>query len=167
MKVLELSRREARQLGHQYIGTEHLLLGLVCEGEGVAAQVLMSLGGDLGRVRERVVEMLSGYQPAEEGEHSAGVVISGVTPLPNRSPDDLRSNRRTAPRCSGCRARLPESLTYQIVDVPGPAADGSLPAVAADNVDGDDPVMRIALVFCTSCGMTIGSHEPPAASSPS
>jgi ATP-dependent Clp protease ATP-binding subunit ClpC len=59
-KVLELSFREALQLGHDYIGTEHLLLGLIGEGEGVAAQVLMRLGADLSRVRQRVIELLSG-----------------------------------------------------------------------------------------------------------
>jgi prophage maintenance system killer protein len=57
-KVLELSLREALQLGHKYIGTEHILLGLVREGEGVAAQVLVKLGADLGRVRQQVVQML-------------------------------------------------------------------------------------------------------------
>jgi len=59
-KVLELSFREALQLNHTYIGTEHLLLGLIREGEGVAAQVLMQLGADLFRVRQRVIELLSG-----------------------------------------------------------------------------------------------------------
>jgi len=61
-KVLELSLREALQLGHNYIGTEHMLLGLVREGEGVAAQVLQSLGADLGSVRQKVLELLSDYQ---------------------------------------------------------------------------------------------------------
>ena len=55
-KVLELSLREALQLGHNYIGTEHILLGLIREGEGVAAQVLVKLGADLPRVREQVLE---------------------------------------------------------------------------------------------------------------
>ena len=64
-KVLELSLREALQLGHNYIGTEHMLLGLVREGEGVAAQVLVSLGADLGRVRQQVIQLLSGYQGKE------------------------------------------------------------------------------------------------------
>ncbi len=59
-KVLELSFREALQLNHTYIGTEHLLLGLIGEGEGVAAQVLMQLGADLSRVRQRVIELRSG-----------------------------------------------------------------------------------------------------------
>lgn len=64
-KVLELSLREALQLGHSYIGTEHILLGLVREGEGVAAQVLVKLGADLNRVRQTVIQLLSGYQGKE------------------------------------------------------------------------------------------------------
>jgi ATP-dependent Clp protease ATP-binding subunit ClpC len=64
-KVLELSLREALQLGHSYIGTEHLLLGLIREGEGVAAQVLTKLGADSNRVRQQVVELLSGFQSKE------------------------------------------------------------------------------------------------------
>ena len=64
-KVLELSLREALQLGHNYIGTEHILLGLIREGEGVAAQVLVKLGADLNRVRQQVIQLLSGYQGKE------------------------------------------------------------------------------------------------------
>jgi len=64
-KVLELSLREALQLGHNYIGTEHILLGLIREGEGVAAQVLVKLGADLNRVRRQVIQLLSGYQGKE------------------------------------------------------------------------------------------------------
>ena len=60
-KVLELSLREARQLGHNYIGTEHILLGLIREGEGVAAQVLVKLGASLDRVREQVIALVSGH----------------------------------------------------------------------------------------------------------
>jgi ATP-dependent Clp protease ATP-binding subunit ClpC len=69
-KVLELSLREAQGLGHNYIGTEHILLGLLREGEGVAAQVLVKLGADLSRVREQVIQLLAGYQ-AEAGVESA------------------------------------------------------------------------------------------------
>src|SRR5690606_11504827 len=65
-KVLELSLREALQLGHNYIGTEHILLGLIREGEGVAAQVLVKLGADLNRVRQQVIQLLSGYQQGKE-----------------------------------------------------------------------------------------------------
>ena len=64
-KVLELSLREALQLGHNYIGTEHILLGLIREGEGVAAQVLVKLGADLNRVRQQVIQLLSGFQGKE------------------------------------------------------------------------------------------------------
>ncbi|TCN51185.1 ATP-dependent Clp protease ATP-binding subunit ClpC [Rhodococcus sp. SMB37] len=67
-KVLELSLREALQLGHNYIGTEHILLGLIREGEGVAAQVLVKLGADLNRVRQQVIQLLSGYQGKEPQE---------------------------------------------------------------------------------------------------
>jgi len=72
-KVLELSLREALQLGHNYIGTEHMLLGLVREGEGTAAQVLQSLGADLPRVRQQVIQLLSGYQ----GRETAGATTGG------------------------------------------------------------------------------------------
>jgi len=69
-KVLELSLREALQLGHNYIGTEHILLGLIREGEGVAAQVLVKLGADLNKVRQQVIQLLSGApgrEPAAVG----------------------------------------------------------------------------------------------------
>ncbi len=70
-KVLELSLREALQLGHNYIGTEHILLGLIREGEGVAAQVLVKLGADLSRVRQQVIQLLSGYS-GPGGQEKAG-----------------------------------------------------------------------------------------------
>src|SRR3954451_18649858 len=66
-KVLELSLREAFQLGHNYIGTEHILLGLIREGEGVAAQVLVKLGADLSRVRQQVIQLLRGHARSQEG----------------------------------------------------------------------------------------------------
>ncbi|PJI95077.1 ATP-dependent Clp protease ATP-binding subunit [Luteimicrobium subarcticum] len=82
-KVLELSLREALQLGHNYIGTEHILLGLIREGEGVAAQVLTKMGADLNRVRQQVIQLLSGYQGKEpataggpaEGQPSGSAVL--------------------------------------------------------------------------------------------
>jgi ATP-dependent Clp protease ATP-binding subunit ClpC len=73
-KALELSLREALQLGHSSIGTEHILLGLIGEGEGVAAQVLVKLGADLDRVRQQVTRLLHGDQgkePAAAGARSA------------------------------------------------------------------------------------------------
>ena len=80
-KVLELSLREALQLGHNYIGTEHILLGLIREGEGVAAQVLVKLGADLNRVRQQVIQLLSGYQgkePAPAGGPAEGTPSSSL-----------------------------------------------------------------------------------------
>ena len=88
-KVLELSLREALQLGHNYIGTEHILLGLIREGEGVAAQVLVKLGADLSRVRQQVIQLLSGYggpqgsgspekattSPGDRGETGSGSLV--------------------------------------------------------------------------------------------
>ena len=71
-KVLELSLREALQLGHKYIGTEHILLGLIREGEGVAAQVLVKLGADLPRVRQQVIQLLSGYEGQGDDSQESG-----------------------------------------------------------------------------------------------
>jgi ATP-dependent Clp protease ATP-binding subunit ClpC len=65
-KVLELTLREAMQLGHNYVGTEHILLGLIREGEGIAAQVLVNLGGDLSTVRRQVIQVLQGYQGQDQ-----------------------------------------------------------------------------------------------------
>jgi len=80
-KVLELSLREALQLGHNYIGTEHILLGLIREGEGVAAQVLVKLGADLSRVRQQVIQLLSGYAgsggPMGAASEKAGATAGG------------------------------------------------------------------------------------------
>ncbi|GGS47969.1 hypothetical protein GCM10010156_03420 [Planobispora rosea] len=81
-KVLELSLREALQLGHNYIGTEHILLGLIHEGEGVAAQVLVQLGADLNRVRQQVVQLLHGHRgrrPAAAG--GSGKTVSPTLPV--------------------------------------------------------------------------------------
>jgi ATP-dependent Clp protease ATP-binding subunit ClpC len=86
-KVLELSLREALQLGHNYIGTEHMLLGLVREGEGVAAQVLVQLGADLSRVRQQVIQLLSGYQsPGGKEGATAGAGASSGQEAPSGSP---------------------------------------------------------------------------------
>ena len=82
-KVLELSLREALQLGHSYIGTEHILLGLIREGEGVAAQVLVKLGADLNRVRQQVIQLLSGYQGKEQ------VAVGGNDQAPDKGSQIL------------------------------------------------------------------------------
>ena len=79
--MLELSLREALQLGHNYIGTEHILLGLIREGEGVAAQVLVKLGADLNRVRQQVIQLLHGYQ----GKEPAGLGCARAESAPSTS----------------------------------------------------------------------------------
>ncbi|MEP6852706.1 MAG: Clp protease N-terminal domain-containing protein, partial [bacterium] len=87
-KVLELSLREALQLGHNYIGTEHILLGLIREGEGVAAQVLVKLGADLNKVRQQVIQLLNGYQSKEP----AGSSTEGGTPSTSLVLDQFGRN---------------------------------------------------------------------------
>jgi ATP-dependent Clp protease ATP-binding subunit ClpC len=104
-KVLELSLREALQLGHTYIGTEHILLGLIREGDGVAAQVLVRLGADLDRTRRRVIEVL-------HGRLEAGAVRAG------RAEDPLADRLASiASRLAAIERRLRES------PAPGSAAD--------------------------------------------
>jgi hypothetical protein len=97
-KVLELALREAIQLGHSYIGTEHLLLGLVREGEGVAAQVLVNLVGDLSRVRQEVIKTLSVSQ-SEVPAYSGVLHSLAGSPAPNASMVS----------CSFCGRGSPES----------------------------------------------------------
>jgi hypothetical protein len=128
-KVLELSLREALQLHHNYIGTEHILLGLVREGEGIAAQVLVSLGADLSRARQKVVDLL-GTGPA------AGSL---------EGPDDLRPSA-SPPRCGRCDASLSESARYRTIEVP-PDED------EAGTAQGP---MRATLPYCSYCGTVIG-----------
>jgi len=110
-KVLELSLREAKALGHNYIGTEHILLGLIREGSGVAAQVLVKLGADLNRARQQVVQLLHGYQ----GEDVTGE----GPPLPDDAPTRVDSlDRRLAAieRWVGLRPDL-EDLDQEIARV--------------------------------------------------
>ncbi|MCW2639189.1 MAG: ATP-dependent Clp protease ATP-binding subunit ClpA, partial [Dactylosporangium sp.] len=79
-KVLELSLREALQLGHNYIGTEHILLGLIREGDGLAAQVLTRLGADLNAIRQRVIRLLSGHQDTGAAYEDKGPATAGAGP---------------------------------------------------------------------------------------
>ncbi len=86
-RVLELSWDEARQLGHNYIGTEHLLLGLIREGEGVAARVLENLGVDLNKVRSNVIKMLGESKPqATAGGSSSSSTSSSSTGGKTKTP---------------------------------------------------------------------------------
>ena len=97
-KVLELSLREAQQLGHNYIGTEHILLGLIREGDGVAAQVLVRLGASLGPVRQQVIELLQAYQ----GQAQAAKATAAPAPIPSLE----RQLARLVSRMKGIESRL-------------------------------------------------------------
>jgi ATP-dependent Clp protease ATP-binding subunit ClpC len=125
-KVLELSLREALQLGHNYIGTEHILLGLLREGEGVAAQVLQTLGAELDRVRQAVIRLLGekGQGPSA-GPHEE---VEGEGGLPG-------------PRCPRCNADLAVFATYRTITVPDEEESGG---------------RKAAFVFCRSCSYTLG-----------
>ena len=112
-KVLELSLRESLQLGHNYIGSEHILLGLLREGDGVAAQVLVRLGADLNRARQQVVQLLHGYQ----GEDVTG---DGL-PLPDDAltrVDSLDRRLAAIERWVGLRPDL-DDLDQEIARVRG------------------------------------------------
>ncbi len=93
-KVLELSLRAALELGHNYIGTEHILLGLIKEGEGVAAQVLVRMGADLPRVREQVIDLLHGYKGTEPSSPPAAPPAPPGTPLERWASAHARTVRR-------------------------------------------------------------------------
>ena len=96
-KVLELSLREALQINHTYIGTEHILLGLIREGEGVAAQVLIKLGADLNRVRTQVLQLLSGFQSGREAA-TAGAPDLGPQSASSKVLDQFGRNLTQAAR---------------------------------------------------------------------
>jgi ATP-dependent Clp protease ATP-binding subunit ClpC len=129
-KVLELALREALQLNHSYIGTEHMLLGLVREGEGVAATVLVSLGADLPRVRQEVNSLMSGGQGAAAGRRST-------------DPDDApeRSSPSREPRCPGCGGSVADAARFRTIFVP---PDG-----------GNADPLSIHVVYCMHCGTAL------------
>ena len=107
-KVLELALREALQLGHNYIGTEHMLLGIIREGEGVAAQVLIGLGASLTLVRQRVVELLSGPAP-RGGRRQVGVSWQIEVVHPGRTAEAFEEASRTL---ADLVKRLEQSKTF-------------------------------------------------------
>jgi ATP-dependent Clp protease ATP-binding subunit ClpC len=127
-KVLELSLREALQLGHNYIGTEHLLLGLVREGEGVAAQVMEKLGAHLDRVRGAVLELLTGSPTPPERQ-------AGVEKLELRGAG-------SGPRCPSCHLPLEGFLGYR--------------PIVAERVDDEGDPIPVSVVYCMNCGCTVG-----------
>jgi ATP-dependent Clp protease ATP-binding subunit ClpC len=130
-KVLELALREARQLGYDHIGAEHLLLGLVREGEGVAARTLASLGAEVERVRQAVLGLLAGQPPERRLGPRATMV---ATARPGGPP----------PICMRCGTSLASSARYASLEVP-----------PAEPPTGDEP-LTARIVFCSSCGGALG-----------
>ena len=100
-KVLELSLREAQQLGHTYIGTEHILLGLIREGDGVAAQVLVGLGVDLNRARQQVIRLVTGRAEPQEAAAIAGDLRAQLASVAARLAVIERRLRDVAAGASG------------------------------------------------------------------
>lgn len=156
-KVLELSLREALQLRHDYIGPEHLLLGVVREGEGVAAQALVSLGVDLNRVRERVLELVGVETTTETAKEAARGEPSGPgsgSPVAGQRPLIRPSRREGAaadgPVCPACGAGLAVEAVWTSLSVP-PAGGGGAPR-------------SFTVVYCRACGTSVASL--PAAGSP-
>jgi ATP-dependent Clp protease ATP-binding subunit ClpC len=136
-KVLELSLRESLQLGHNYIGTEHMLLGLMREGEGGGATILLSLDVDFAELRDEVITLTSDM--SVEGE---------------RSGQERPLLREEAPRCARCGAGLAEEARYRVLDVlphePGP----------------DEVTLSVPVLFCNRCGRAFGTYDLGQGSSP-
>ena len=120
-KVLELSLREALQLGHNYIGTEHILLGLIREGEGVAAQVLQKLGADLPKVRQTVIQLLSGVQT----EESSGPLPPSGAAAPPAGGSRRRAARPYSTSSAATTPSSPASASSTRSSVAPPRSSGS------------------------------------------
>jgi ATP-dependent Clp protease ATP-binding subunit ClpC len=140
-KVLEFSLREALELGHNYIGTEHILLGLVREGEGVAAQVLERFGVTMDRVRRTVIELLSGYAGATAvAAVAAGGTAETAELMSQVVPGDVSASAESFPTCPTCRSPLAETIAAKSLDL----------AV------GDEP-STVTLAYCSRCGTALGT----------
>ena len=137
-KVLELALREALQLGHNYIGTEHILLGLVREGEGVAAQVLVALGADLDRTRQAVLRLLEGYVAGSEESRVEGE--AEMAELASETASTSEPPSAEEPRCPNCFAGLAETLAVAKLET---------------TAEGETVTMRVA--YCGRCGVALGT----------
>jgi ATP-dependent Clp protease ATP-binding subunit ClpA len=139
-KVLELSLREALALGHHHIGTEHIVLGLLREGEGVAVKVLGDLGVGVVAVRERAIQVLSGPVADEQAETSAHDAPVEPGRLRRRRSAVAASPR---PRCPHCHANLEDVARFRTT------------AVRPDALEGDRDAIEIYVVYCSACGASL------------
>jgi ATP-dependent Clp protease ATP-binding subunit ClpC len=137
-RVLELSLREALQLDHNYIGTEHILLGLVREGEGVAAQVLQKSGADLDRVREAVMQLLSGHAGVESAVAGGMAEASGLT-WSDVLPVDQPASAASFPTCPNCLSALAETLAVKTLEL-----------------KVEDETTMVKMAYCNRCGTALG-----------
>jgi ATP-dependent Clp protease ATP-binding subunit ClpC len=126
-KVLELSLREALEFGHNYIGTEHLLLGLIREREGVGAEALEKCGAVPEKVRTEVISILAGHEPE---------------PQPGESTPSLGGGPEDPPLCPRCHRRLSETLAWRMLEIAA---------------EGEGEKRRVTVAFCRSCGVSIGT----------
>ena len=138
-KILELALREALQMGHNYIGTEHILLGLIRVDGGVSAEILQQLGVDADRVRHRVVRLLSGYADTPEGEPASGTFSEYEEPQQApEAPLSAAVRSQDFPTCSACGAALREWLPVRTLQAAGDAG-----------------VESVKLAYCGRCGAAL------------
>jgi ATP-dependent Clp protease ATP-binding subunit ClpC len=135
-KVLELSLRESLQLGHSYIGTEHILLGLIREGEGVAAQVMQHMGIGLERARAEIIRLLGG-----EGVTAAPETVAASGSVEAEYGVEAEHIGPQVARCPSCRASL--------------SGTGIITPLDIEDEDGRRTSVRI--LYCGSCGVAIGT----------
>lgn len=136
--ILELALREAIELGHDYIGTEHILLGVIREGEGIAVQLLRKLGVDPSRMRDQIIEAMSGASGEEPVTERIAVRRNLPASPPALAPEDM-------PACSACRAPLARSALTKTLDVPMAEGAGTLEAT---------------FIYCGQCGLALGVSRP-------
>ncbi|HZQ56987.1 MAG TPA: Clp protease N-terminal domain-containing protein [Acidimicrobiales bacterium] len=136
-KVLELSLREALSLGHDYIGTEHVLLAIVREGDGVGARVLIALGADLQTVRRAVLELLSAQPRPPRRRRGPEAAPLGTEPTARIVVPDASG---TPPDCPHCRSPLGESARSRRLE---PVDESGSPGPA------------FVVVYCAHCGRAL------------
>jgi len=150
-KVLELSLREALQLGHNYIGTEHILLGLIREGEGVAAQVLVGLGAGLDRVRQQVVQLLADAGASQAEQVAAGpsrIRQQAVTAMVAGGPGSYRDEPAELVRVVPLAREVFHGLGFRVVLISLEVWSGWLDlryALLPDGPPATPPMQEVAL----------------------